>query len=114
LFYCLIFFLMPNREINKLILICLFIFLLPMLFEFQRKYKWDRKIGDLSYPIYISHMMVIYPVRFILEYFFSGYHYIKFIEAGTVIVCTVMISIVLDRYIGRQIESLRNRNRNLS
>ena len=42
------------------------------------------------------------------------YHYIKFIEAGTVIVCTVMISIVLDRYIGRQIESLRNRNRNLS
>jgi peptidoglycan/LPS O-acetylase OafA/YrhL len=33
--------------------------LLPFLFEFSRRYKWDRSLGDLSYPLYLVHWPVV-------------------------------------------------------
>ena len=41
------------------ILIFVFSISLPMVFEFNKKYKWDRFIGDLSYPIYIGHILIL-------------------------------------------------------
>jgi len=32
---------------------------LPLAFIFQCRHKWDRLVGELSYPLYISHMLVI-------------------------------------------------------
>jgi peptidoglycan/LPS O-acetylase OafA/YrhL len=29
--------------------------LLPALFEFSRRHKWDRSLGELSYPLYLVH-----------------------------------------------------------
>jgi peptidoglycan/LPS O-acetylase OafA/YrhL len=37
-----------------------FVLLLPGTFMFQNQYEFDRKIGDLSYPIYICHYLVIW------------------------------------------------------
>ncbi|GAA4330534.1 hypothetical protein GCM10023144_18300 [Pigmentiphaga soli] len=33
--------------------------LLPLAFIFQCRHRWDRRIGELSFPLYISHMLVI-------------------------------------------------------
>lgn len=35
------------------------VFSLPLLFEVTKSWKYDRMLGDLSYPIYISHWFVI-------------------------------------------------------
>jgi peptidoglycan/LPS O-acetylase OafA/YrhL len=32
---------------------------LPWLFEFSRLYKWDRALGELSYPLYLVHWPVL-------------------------------------------------------
>jgi peptidoglycan/LPS O-acetylase OafA/YrhL len=31
---------------------------LPVLFEFGRRYRWDRSLGELSYPLYLVHWPV--------------------------------------------------------
>lgn len=33
--------------------------LLPVLFLFQNRWKLDRQIGELSYPIYVVHWMMM-------------------------------------------------------
>ena len=50
--YCAFFFLLPYKLLNTLLLITLFIAALPYLFKFQSRSSWDRKVGELSYPIY--------------------------------------------------------------
>lgn len=35
---------------------------LPLLFSFQNKHAMDRAFGELSYPIYIVHFLVLWPV----------------------------------------------------
>jgi peptidoglycan/LPS O-acetylase OafA/YrhL len=56
----LFYFLLPIRTLYKgLFLFIAFIVLLPLAFEFQIKHHWDKKVGDLSYPLYIGHYLVI-------------------------------------------------------
>lgn len=40
-------------------LIGLFALCLPLLFVFQAGRQWDKTVGNLSYPLYIGHMLVI-------------------------------------------------------
>jgi len=37
--------------------ICL-VFLIPLIFQYSQKSKFDRRVGELSYPVYISHILV--------------------------------------------------------
>jgi len=37
-----------------------FLFFLPIAFIYQNESKFDKKIGELSYPIYVGHMLVIW------------------------------------------------------
>jgi peptidoglycan/LPS O-acetylase OafA/YrhL len=39
---------------------------LPALFQATRRLRWDRVLGDLSYPIYISHLLVMWIGEFLL------------------------------------------------
>jgi peptidoglycan/LPS O-acetylase OafA/YrhL len=34
------------------------VLLVPILFALSKKSKWDRVVGNLSYPIYLSHLIV--------------------------------------------------------
>lgn len=34
--------------------------LLPVLFDFSRKTRWDRLLGELSYPLYLVHWPIIF------------------------------------------------------
>jgi peptidoglycan/LPS O-acetylase OafA/YrhL len=39
--------------------LCVAPFVLPFLFLFQRFNNWDKKLGELSYPIYICHWFIL-------------------------------------------------------
>ena len=49
------------------ILFSCFLLFLPLTFEFQHHYKFDRLIGELSYPIYIGHFLVIFVVGLLFK-----------------------------------------------
>ena len=58
--YVLLFHILPNGSVRALMLVAATILLMPTLFIFSTWVKSiDQFIGDLSYPIYISHVFVI-------------------------------------------------------
>jgi hypothetical protein len=60
LVFILNYFLIPVRDAYKAAaLFSTFALLLPLAFLYQNGSARDRKIGELSYPIYIGHMLVI-------------------------------------------------------
>ena len=62
------FLLLPfDRAITIPLLFCLIVILLPLTFIFQNGTPIDRRIGELSYPVYIGHMVVIRAVTGILN-----------------------------------------------
>lgn len=96
------------EAIKTAALFAVFLVLMPLTFMFQSKNRWDRWIGDLSYPIYICHMVVILIVAMVL-----GRVGItdKVIVSATAVVCSIGFSIALNRYVGGPVESLRDRFR---
>jgi peptidoglycan/LPS O-acetylase OafA/YrhL len=104
--YCILFFLLPHREISALILFLLFTCALPLLFNFQLNNKWDALIGELSYPIYISHMLIITLVNFILKKIFNV-QYEALTEALIIVICSIMFSLFLNVTVGKIISKAR-------
>ncbi|WP_308724691.1 acyltransferase family protein [Metapseudomonas otitidis] len=49
--------------------------LLPVVFDASRHSEKDRIIGDLSYPIYISHLMIIWVLYFVFQMPLDGIVY---------------------------------------
>ena len=96
------------QDIKTLLLFGFFVVLLPLIFLFEFKGEWDKKIGGLSYPIYISHLLVIYLVVAGLEKFGIDNTILKTIFSGLL---TILFSILLNRFIGVPIEFFRNRFR---
>ncbi|EAU54515.1 acyltransferase family protein [Mariprofundus ferrooxydans] len=108
--YLLIFPYIPNvagvGNIAKIsMLFVLFFFALPFFFTFQNMHKLDGKIGDLSYPIYISHVLVI----FVLGSLFDR----DIISRGFPMLATVAACIVfafmLDTVVSKKVELIRVR-----
>lgn len=98
--------LIPVREtIKTAALFSIFLLLMPMTFVFQSKNRWDRWVGDLSYPIYICHMLIIFIATMVLGWF--GIADKLFISA-TVVVFTIAFSIFLNTYVGGPVELLRD------
>ena len=48
-----------NHNLRDALAVLLFAALLPLAFLFQARYRLDKAIGELSYPIYICHALVI-------------------------------------------------------
>lgn len=74
----------------------------PFLFILSKTWKYDRYLGELSYPIYISHMLVI-----------TCFLQLKLPTFGslglTVTICTLIMAILLNELIGKRIEKIRQR-----
>jgi peptidoglycan/LPS O-acetylase OafA/YrhL len=49
----------PGQEYLPILYYLIFFCTLPFIFSYTKKSKFDRFIGDLSYPIYISHMLIM-------------------------------------------------------
>jgi membrane-bound acyltransferase YfiQ involved in biofilm formation len=74
--------------------------LLPIVFRSSRSSGADRIIGDLSYPIYISHLLIIWVLYFVLKMPLDGIVYLA-------IPLTIIFSILLNRVQAR-IDVLRH------
>lgn len=110
--YCLIFSFLPLQKVNYVILVLILFLSLPLLFEFQLKNKWDKILGDLSYPIYISHILVFLCV----SYFCFEEPVLKvgnFGSASLVVFITVVFSFFVEKIISKRVEGLRSKFRRI-
>jgi len=117
----LVFSFIPIKEIQKSIgLFSIFLLLMPLAFIFQSNRKWDKWIGDLSYPIYISHMLVIYVSTFFISKIVPTENLIvmgksvaldKIAIGFSAVIFSIGLAILLNKFVGKPIESLRNRFR---
>jgi peptidoglycan/LPS O-acetylase OafA/YrhL len=83
---------------NSTLLFLLVYFTTPILFNYYKKVKWDRYIGELSFPIYISHMFISYLVNAMWNDSF---------KSETVILGTILLSIILVHFISNPVERFR-------
>lgn len=78
---------------------------LPCLMNLTKRIKWDRYIGDLSYPIYIGHLFImrLFPL--------TGQFYRDLSErqqGWLAIICSVIFAIGLNYFVDRRIEKYRD------
>ena len=95
-----------NRTLLSLILISIMTLSLPIISKFQRNSKLDHWISKFSYPVYISHMLIIYLMSDIFNYFeiVKSYNYYF-----CVIVGTLFVSYLLDVFISEKVEKIRSK-----
>ncbi|MEO0644775.1 MAG: acyltransferase [Cyanobacteria bacterium J06650_10] len=75
---------------------------LPFIFEFSKVSKLDRRIGELSYPIYLSHLWIISVVLPVL----NGYDLTMYLGEITVLL-SIVTSYILIKTISDPIEKVR-------
>lgn len=83
--------------------------LLPMVFEITRRCSWDRAIGELSYPTYIVHVLVLGALAVVLKSWpllSSGW-------PGAILGCcaTLVAAAVLHIVVERPIERVRQKRK---
>lgn len=73
---------------------------LPFIFKLSKNWKRDRYIGELSYPIYISHLFVLMIVNQIDIPFMK--------KPGLItVIFTIVFSLLINRFIAEKIERIR-------
>jgi len=98
------------EPIREVLFYLLFLLLLPLTFIFQNEFAADKYIGDLSYPIYVVHTLVIW-----LTYRFAEHLSIKGVFEIPImcVVGSLLGAALLNRYIAIPFELLRSRLRGL-
>src|SRR4029079_3276882 len=94
--FCAIYFLIPitNENTKSLILIIIFLALIPLTFFYQNLSSTDKWVGELSYPIYILHMLVIW----VLASFRVNFGDINQLSFSLICVAfTILFSIVINK-----------------
>lgn len=89
-----------NHDIYKYFYILTIAFLVPFIFEKYKNNKFDNFIGELSYPIYISHITLY----IILQQVSST---VAFSNGLTLILVSIIFSIFLNKFITTPIEKIR-------
>jgi len=72
---------------------------IPILFLCYKNNKIDNQIGELSYPVYISHKLIIM--------IFAGLPFIALRNGVSIAVFTIIASILLIKFISKPIEKVR-------
>ncbi|MFP8967535.1 acyltransferase family protein [Pokkaliibacter sp. CJK22405] len=103
-------FLAPHKNIATLLLLAIFIITLPFLFHFNSQKAWDKNIGELSYPIYISHMLVV--MIFNKLYKTIGLPERTLTYSLIIIITTTIFSLIINNYIGKFVEKRRHKIKN--
>jgi peptidoglycan/LPS O-acetylase OafA/YrhL len=78
---------------------------LPFVFLHTRNSRWQQKAGELSYPIYISHILVL----LVTPIFMVKLPFLRPYQTLWVIGVSVAMSLVLIRYVIAPVERLRQR-----
>ncbi len=79
----------------------LLFFALPALFSFTKNIRFDRYIGELSYPLYISHMLVIWIADLIFTV--RSMHW-----RLTVFFASISLAILIYELLDRKVDLLRH------
>ena len=99
------YFLIPLRELYRaLLLFGAFVLLVPLAFVFQRRSRLDVWIGNLSYPIYIGHLLMIGVASQALNIFGVGNQRMISIVSA---VLSLVFAILLNFAIGAPFERIR-------
>ncbi len=77
-----------------------FFLTLPFLFEHTKRMKFDAFIGELSYPVYISHLLILGVLDHFQVPVIGG-------KGLTLTLCTVAFSILLNELVSKPIEKYR-------
>jgi peptidoglycan/LPS O-acetylase OafA/YrhL len=80
----------------------LFFICLPFIFILTKKWKYDTYVGELSYPIYISHMLVLTGISFLKIPVFLGF-------GLSLTIMSVIFSILLNELVAKKIEKIRQK-----
>jgi peptidoglycan/LPS O-acetylase OafA/YrhL len=110
IFLALIFSYIPLSEALKTtILFSSFLALIPFTFIFQDQHRLDNWIGNLSYPIYIGHMLIIR----IFGYTSKHLNVLSnpYVFATVTVVSSIVFALVLNKWIGEPFDEIRKRFR---
>lgn len=89
-------------EYKYILFLILFFLALPFIFILTKKWKTDSYIGELSYPIYISHIFVFSCLSGINLTHYMG-------KALTVVLGSIVFSIILNEIVAKRIEIIRQK-----
>lgn len=105
--FCILYFIIPlGEEFKASLLIVVFVLLLPLTFIYQNKTRIDSRLGELSYPIYIGHILVIWTVTWMARRLqFSDVFVITAVSVAGVII----FAMALNRFVAHPVESIRQR-----
>ncbi len=81
--------------------------LLPATFLFNQRATWDRYLGELSYPVYVVHVLLIQLVHQLDGR--SGLHVEPFAQAGLVLLGSLLLAHALNRGVQAPVERWRSR-----
>lgn len=89
-------------------LLSTFIVLMPLTFVFQHSRQWDKWVGDLSYPLYIGHLLVARALIFVFTRLSidSAVTY-----AITVVVVSLAFAAALNQFVAKPVDAYRSRLR---
>jgi peptidoglycan/LPS O-acetylase OafA/YrhL len=95
---------MPGTIWRPVVLFSAFILLVPLTFLFQNQYRVDSWIGNLSYPIYIGHMLVVVICEFAFEQ--MGFENL-YAQSITGVMFSIAFAVLLNNWIGEPFEAIR-------
>jgi peptidoglycan/LPS O-acetylase OafA/YrhL len=101
LFFTLFYSFLPDIFKMNIYFICFFI-LLPVVFNKTKNWKWDSYLGELSYPIYISHLFLLNLIFYFDIAYFAG-------QGLTLSVISILFSMLLNQAVTKRIEIIRQR-----
>jgi peptidoglycan/LPS O-acetylase OafA/YrhL len=91
--------------IKQAVLFCFEVMAIPYIFMLTKNNKFDRFLGNLSFPIYIAQSLVL---KIVVAKSFP-----KIISYGfTALLLVIVLSILLDRFIAQPVERYRQRRAN--
>jgi len=100
-----------SLEVKSLAAISLAILCLPTLFGLQAKHRWDRVMGEFSFPIYVWHLLVLQLVLVVAGSFKLSVSYGIVLFSITACV-SIFLSFVSNRFLDRPVQRLRSKFRN--
>ena len=100
-----------DRDFPRLLMIVLFTLALPFMFHFQKHNRWDRWIGELSYPIYIVHWPIMVMVNVGWDRFASTTMYEGIDETLFICALCILAALILKKCVADPIEATRDKLR---
>ena len=98
-------------DLPRFVTIVIFLAALPFMFHFQSFSHWDRWIGELGYPIYVVHWIIMVAVNYAWDILGPVPGYQGMDETLLVVALSVVAALLLKRIVGDPIEAARDRLR---